>query len=99
LYSKRAHEWEIGLGEELMGFYSEFIQYCRICGQEMQVAVDGGAGLSPGNRREAVCSQACSQEFRQRQDRSASNKPQDLAGQRRWCSNIRLSPEETTTIH
>ena len=37
-----------------MGFYSEFIQYCRICGQEMRVAIDGATGLYPGNARDAT---------------------------------------------
>ena len=67
-----------------MQYYSDFIQYCRICGQEMQVAIDGGAGLRPGNDRDAVCSERCSHEFRQRQDRSASNIDQDLGAQRHW---------------
>ena len=67
-----------------MGFYSEFIQYCRICGQEMLVAIDGATGLHPGKARDAVCSEPCSQEFRRRQDRSASNTPQDLAAQKSW---------------
>ena len=67
-----------------MQFYSDFIQYCRICGREMQVAVDGGTGLHPGHARDAVCSEPCSEEFQRRQDRSASNTEQDLAAQRQW---------------
>lgn len=67
-----------------MRYYSDFIQYCRICGREMQVAVDGGTGLRPGNARDAVCSEPCSQEFQRRQNRSASNMEQDLAAQRQW---------------
>jgi hypothetical protein len=67
-----------------MQFYSNFIQYCRMCGREMQVAVDGGTGLYPGNARDAVCSESCRQEFQHRQDRSASNTTQDLAAQRQW---------------
>lgn len=67
-----------------MSFYSEFIQYCRICGREMQVAVDGGSGLYPGNARDAVCSEPCSHEFQQRRDHSASNTAQDLIAQRHW---------------
>jgi len=67
-----------------MGFYSDFIQYCRMCGREMQVAVDGGTGLHPGSARDAVCSEPCRKEFQQRQDRSASNTAQDLAAQKQW---------------
>jgi hypothetical protein len=67
-----------------MGFYSDFIQYCRMCGREMQVAVDGGTGLHPGNDRDAVCSEPCRREFQQRQDRSSANTTQDLAVQRGW---------------
>ena len=71
-----------------MGFYSEFVQYCRICSREMLVAVDGGMGLHPGNARDAVCSEPCRQEFQHRQDRSASNKPQDLLAQRQQQAGI-----------
>ena len=67
-----------------MQFYSSFIQYCRICGREMQVAVDGGMGLHPGNDRDAICSEPCRQEFQQRQNRSASNATQDLTAQKHW---------------
>ena len=74
-----------------MRFYSEFIQYCRICGTEMHVAIDGGAGLQPGNVRDAVCSEPCRQEFQQRQDRSASNTSQDLLAQRRWRVTSQIS--------
>ena len=66
-----------------MQFYSDFYPVLPHLRSGMQVAVDGGAGLRPGNARDAVCSERCSYEFRQRQDRSVITRP-GLVAQKQW---------------